>query len=658
MWVTLINNRNNEMAEYISNSDTCMDKVIPQIVQQNFEQYKTSIDNKVRSLEILYTGGMISKRKYTNIRNTYTGPVFKDCEMPKILSYKALISFINTSIEIGDLYSLQEFGKSVNMPASPGVYRQLEPFILRLAYLYLSIHAKSPILHWFNGKEYEFLVTVGADAAPFGRDECATAYLVSFLNLLKKVNSCDDNHLLMGASCSEDDGLLIVYTKQLFKEMEDVERKVYDIEANGTKHACKFILKLIPSDMKWMATMCGELNNAATYFSSFANVNKGNMDTRNSRIGTDPKTSTWQPWTYKGRLDVANKVTKEKSKLTASELKGRTKVTQFIAKSKSRQEFVPPLGKYVDCCKAEPLHNCNNAWQQWFCILLTLAISFVPEGSLKSCSTVNELPSQSAFVKFMTSLKEVVKCTRLWKNICKWFSEGRKKNQALSYRFTGKESKLCSWGFQELIKVLLAFVSDNKTKLKLHVLSFIALKLRDSASIFSQFETNDADVGRLTSLCSEFFNAWSIFLGRITPTVWTIAYAVPFHPQQLVRELGNGLGLNSMQGREAKHIKLKKYMEFTPSTSKHSRWLSVFKHEFVNAVWLKEKKPESWLKINQPRDHFIPKCVENTSFCYCGLKKIDSPDQLKCEICNSQLMHLIETSAKEGKLHNDLKKFS
>lgn len=32
---------------------------------------------------------------------------------------------------------------------------------------------------------------------------------------------------------------------------------------------------------------------------------------------------------------------------------------------KSRQEFTPALGKYVDCLKPEPLHNTNYAWQQW-----------------------------------------------------------------------------------------------------------------------------------------------------------------------------------------------------------------------------------------------------------------------------------------------------
>lgn len=37
-----------------------------------------------------------------------------------------------------------------------------------------------------------------------------------------------------------------------------------------------FKFELIPADMKWMASHSGELNNCATYFSSFANVNQSN----------------------------------------------------------------------------------------------------------------------------------------------------------------------------------------------------------------------------------------------------------------------------------------------------------------------------------------------------------------------------------------------
>ena len=75
-----------------------------------------------------------------------------------------------------------------------------------------------------------FHVAVGADGAPFGRDETGTAYLLSFLNLLERVASCEDNFLVMGSNCKEDDPVMISFTKHLVKEMEAIEHKRYMVE--------------------------------------------------------------------------------------------------------------------------------------------------------------------------------------------------------------------------------------------------------------------------------------------------------------------------------------------------------------------------------------------------------------------------------------------
>ena len=69
------------------------------------------------------------------------------------------------------------------------------------------------------------------------------------------------------------------YTKHGVKEMEEIEgQKLCE------KKTITFQCKLIPSDHKWMASMAGELNNAATYFSSFANVSKQDINTINGQM--------------------------------------------------------------------------------------------------------------------------------------------------------------------------------------------------------------------------------------------------------------------------------------------------------------------------------------------------------------------------------------
>jgi len=51
------------------------------------------------------------------------------------------------------------------------------------------------------------------------------------------------------------------------------------------------------------------------------------------------------------------------------------------------------------------------------------------------------------------------------------------------------------------------------------------------------------------------------YLTDVTPTVWMIAVAIPYNTGKLLGKLEYGLDLNTMQGREAKHIKLAKYVQ-------------------------------------------------------------------------------------------------
>ena len=135
---------------------------------------------------------------------------------PNILPYKRHSQFIKT-IDIGDVRDLTEFFEEAGLNPVSGVYRSLEPLLLQLASLYVKINATLPCLHWFNEEVGVFHVALGADGGPFGKDETATAYLVSFLNVLERVASCEDNFLLMGSNCKEDDPVMINFTKHLVK---------------------------------------------------------------------------------------------------------------------------------------------------------------------------------------------------------------------------------------------------------------------------------------------------------------------------------------------------------------------------------------------------------------------------------------------------------
>ena len=110
--------------------------------------------------------------------------------------------------------------------------------------------------------------------------------------------------------------------------------------------------------MKWLAFISGELPNSATYFSSFANVSGPEKGKMGQTCGMHD--DYFKPWNYQKRLQIVKRVEQHKSKLTQKQLVGRTKVTEFIASQKSRQEFEPILGPYIDKAVVEPLHLANN----------------------------------------------------------------------------------------------------------------------------------------------------------------------------------------------------------------------------------------------------------------------------------------------------------
>ena len=81
----------------------------------------------------------------------------------------------------------------------------------------------------------------------------------------------------------------------------------------------------------------------------------------------------------------------------------RAKITDFIAKQKSRQEFLPLLGNLIDKAHVEPLHLKNNAWQFFFKAVLeeTLRKSKLPA----DCKEMSEVPFDSCFAQVITALQ-------------------------------------------------------------------------------------------------------------------------------------------------------------------------------------------------------------------------------------------------------------
>ena len=72
---------------------------------------------------------------------------------------------------------------------------------------------------------------------------------------------------------------------------------MFNIEVHGSSRKVEFRVGEIPTDMKHLHFLAGELKNNATYFITFANVSNANHRVLNGTFGEEPG-DTWKPWSY------------------------------------------------------------------------------------------------------------------------------------------------------------------------------------------------------------------------------------------------------------------------------------------------------------------------------------------------------------------------
>ena len=252
------------LRQLIANSPTIL-KVMAQSRDCHVSKYEKSTRNVTRSIAALYRGGIVGKRKYEMVRSSmatfYNGAArsvirVAGSRVPRLLPYAQLSHHIKL-IDIGEVRSLP------NVPgAEPvyGRYRPLEWVLTAMAELLLSNKNTRKQLLWFGKPEGTFRYAVGGDGAPFGKSGEATAFCVSLLNQGARVASEKCNFLLCIADCNEEHAAMKAYTRALCQEMEELQRR--ELTICGVK--CSMSPGLIPGDMKWIASVAGELNNAAT----------------------------------------------------------------------------------------------------------------------------------------------------------------------------------------------------------------------------------------------------------------------------------------------------------------------------------------------------------------------------------------------------------
>ena len=152
----------------------------------------------------------------------------------------------------------------------------------------------------------------------------------------------------------------------------------------------------------------------------------------------------------------------------------------------------------------------------------------------------------------------------------------------------------------------------------------------------------------LKKSCLNFFRAKALF-STVTPTTWAFGHIIPAHAQDVFERYSLGLNSISMEGREAKHIAMSQYNQ---NTNFHGRWVQIFRHEFVQLIWLRVKG--FFVEENNAyKETYIPLGVSSGETCFCGFD-LTQNDQ-KCNYCLHKYRKEIETSVLLGEVSKNIK---
>ena len=127
----------------------------------------------------------------------------------------------------------------------------------------------------------------------------------------------------------------------MVSDISVLEKGTFSLDCNGTSIDVKFKIAELPNDMKMLCFLAGELSNASTYFSTFADVSTDTMRKLDGTFGFTGK-KMWKPWKYETRINVAKQIDTFKRSLAKKRLAEstrRSKITNFIAE-KHNQFYV------------------------------------------------------------------------------------------------------------------------------------------------------------------------------------------------------------------------------------------------------------------------------------------------------------------------------
>ena len=235
------------------------------------------------------------------------------------------------------------------------------------------------------------------------------------------------------------------------------------------------------------------------------------------------------------------------------------------------------------------------------------------------------------------------------------YADEAKRFNKLSVRLIGAQAITLARRGYRLVDCLKMTNETEGEKLKRLALAKIVEYLRNAGGLFNKVYVNSpGEISQLGEFCQLYFNLLVLFFPEsVNVTVWTVAYALPFHANQLYEKYGIGFGILSLQAKESKHSGLKGELSLTNrsrSSDKNGKWWQLMRSNYIRSFYLPEHQPAPPCYTSHFKSHKPPHC-DLPCYCDCGREKVDV-EHTQCHVCCE--CALVVSCAQQQKLSPDV----
>ena len=548
------------------------------------------------------------------------------------ISHHAVDTFVK-GLDIGEIHQIAGYS---------GVTRTVTALITMIADINLKVKQQKENLIWFKNIINHFVVEFSDDGAPESREKTMTIGSLTLWNYGSRIRSREFHYPLHMISTTEKDIVCSDLWQQHADEMQLIESNVFTINEE------KVTFEFQPSaDQAWQFWAANVLTQSATYPSPYANVHKNDLRKIGGTIGHE-YSNTWKPPTMNQRkveLQKLKEFEEKLSKTISAEVHHKKKL-EFMADNGFRQLGEPRIGIFADRIRPEPLHLEINNWQHVLNIIYFEAVrrKRYKEFSNVVKSPITDTENPGCGLKFIGD------------RIDEHYMNESIRMIKIDVRLIGAQAiALAQFSFRLVDSLYITH--ENKAQVtKLLSLTKICQTLRDIGALINQTNVHPTYTHDLQSLCQLYFNLFSLFYPeQCQSTVWTLAYALPYHATLIYKEYGVGYGILSMQGKESKHSAIKQELKSETNRSiaqdYTGKWHQIMRSCFVRNFYLPYHFPIS----NSYHSHYQsrkPLFDSDINHCECSRIVQDAKDQ--CQTCLEA--YEICSSAKAGKLSTDIMK--